>query len=129
MATKFVRGLIYQMDSTGTELSAILRMTYEFWGYCVNGTSSLSVPGGVPTPNGTLGPSNFFENTPNVTLPVMLAGSDGTTTLGSSTFGSVTGGFTAAMAGKYITIWKKQKDGSWRVVADIGNATPAARTN
>ena len=24
--------------------------------------------------------------------------------------------------GKYLTIWKKQADGSWRVVADIGNA-------
>jgi len=26
--------------------------------------------------------------------------------------------------GKYTTIWKKQKDGSWKVVLDMGNASP-----
>lgn len=26
--------------------------------------------------------------------------------------------------GKYVTIWKKQPDGAWRVVVDIGNASP-----
>lgn len=26
--------------------------------------------------------------------------------------------------GKYATIWKKQKDGSWKVVMDMGNASP-----
>jgi ketosteroid isomerase-like protein len=26
--------------------------------------------------------------------------------------------------GKYITIWKKQKDGSWKVVADTGTVDP-----
>lgn len=23
--------------------------------------------------------------------------------------------------GKYLTVWKKQKDGSWKVIADLGN--------
>jgi ketosteroid isomerase-like protein len=27
--------------------------------------------------------------------------------------------------GKYTTIWKKQKDGSWRVILDMGNSSPA----
>ena len=27
--------------------------------------------------------------------------------------------------GKYATIWKKQKDGSWKVVMDMGNSSPA----
>ena len=26
--------------------------------------------------------------------------------------------------GKYTTVWKKQKDGKWKVVLDMGNATP-----
>jgi ketosteroid isomerase-like protein len=26
--------------------------------------------------------------------------------------------------GKYASIWKKQKDGSWKVVMDMGNASP-----
>jgi ketosteroid isomerase-like protein len=28
--------------------------------------------------------------------------------------------------GKYITVWKKQKDGSWKVVADTGTVDPPA---
>jgi ketosteroid isomerase-like protein len=27
---------------------------------------------------------------------------------------------------KYLTIWKKQKDGSWKVAVDVGNSSPAA---
>ena len=27
--------------------------------------------------------------------------------------------------GKYTSIWKKQKDGSWKVALDMGNASPA----
>jgi ketosteroid isomerase-like protein len=26
--------------------------------------------------------------------------------------------------GKYTTIWKKQKDGHWKVVLDMGNSSP-----
>jgi ketosteroid isomerase-like protein len=29
--------------------------------------------------------------------------------------------------GKYTTIWKKQRDGSWKVVLDMGNASPAPK--
>jgi ketosteroid isomerase-like protein len=28
--------------------------------------------------------------------------------------------------GKYATVWKKQKDGSWKVVMDMGNSSPSA---
>jgi ketosteroid isomerase-like protein len=28
--------------------------------------------------------------------------------------------------GKYTSIWKKQKDGSWKVVLDMGNSSPSA---
>jgi ketosteroid isomerase-like protein len=28
--------------------------------------------------------------------------------------------------GKYTSIWKKQKDGSWKVVVDMGNSSPEA---
>jgi len=30
--------------------------------------------------------------------------------------------------GKYVSIWKKQADGSWKVVVDIGNASPPPPT-
>lgn len=29
--------------------------------------------------------------------------------------------------GKYASIWKKQKDSSWKVVVDIGNSSPAPK--
>jgi ketosteroid isomerase-like protein len=29
--------------------------------------------------------------------------------------------------GKYASIWKKQKDGSWKVVLDMGNSSPAPK--
>ena len=28
--------------------------------------------------------------------------------------------------GKYLNIWKKQKDGSWKVAVDIGNSSPGS---
>jgi ketosteroid isomerase-like protein len=31
--------------------------------------------------------------------------------------------------GQYLTQWKKQADGSWRVVADIGNVAPPEKPN
>ena len=30
--------------------------------------------------------------------------------------------------GKYTSIWKKQRDGSWKVVLDMGNSSPAPKT-
>jgi ketosteroid isomerase-like protein len=29
--------------------------------------------------------------------------------------------------GKYMTVWKKQKDGSWKVAVDMGNSRPAPK--
>ena len=29
--------------------------------------------------------------------------------------------------GKYASVWKKQSDGSWKVVMDMGNSSPAAK--
>ncbi len=30
--------------------------------------------------------------------------------------------------GKYTSIWKKQKDGEWKVVVDMGNSSPDPKT-
>jgi ketosteroid isomerase-like protein len=30
--------------------------------------------------------------------------------------------------GKYATVWKKQKDGGWKVVMDMGNSSPAPKS-
>ena len=31
--------------------------------------------------------------------------------------------------GKYMSVWKKQKDGSWKVVVNMGNSSPAPPPN
>jgi ketosteroid isomerase-like protein len=36
-------------------------------------------------------------------------------------------GKAAVEYGKYTSIWKLQKDGSWKVVLDMGNASPAGK--
>lgn len=33
-------------------------------------------------------------------------------------------GKTVTSYGKYASIWKKQKDGQWKVVVDVGNSSP-----
>ena len=30
--------------------------------------------------------------------------------------------------GKYVNVWRKQKDGAWKVILDMGNASPAPTT-
>jgi ketosteroid isomerase-like protein len=36
------------------------------------------------------------------------------------------GGMTLARTGKYVSIWKKQKDGTWKFVLDCGNSVAVA---
>ena len=31
-----------------------------------------------------------------------------------------------AFRGKYMTVWKKDADGNWKFIADLGNSSPAA---
>lgn len=46
-------------------------------------------------------------------------------TFGNYEFSSVSkDGKRSVEHGKYTTIWKKQKDGKWKVVLDMGNANP-----
>lgn len=65
MAKKFIRGLTYD---TGIGLGSLaravysLKFIYEFWGFCINGSSSLTVPGGMPTTPTNM-PSNFTGGT------------------------------------------------------------------
>ena len=49
MATqlRFLRGLIYPYNGGGGSIHEFLKVIYEFWGYCVNGTSALQTPGGM----------------------------------------------------------------------------------
>lgn len=50
-ALRFLRGILYNYNtSPGNQNSGVLEFwkpLYEFWGYCVNGTSALQTPGGM----------------------------------------------------------------------------------
>lgn len=100
MANHWLRGLQVFSGATGGDVSGqVLRLIYEFWGYCVNGTTALTTPGGMPT-TPTNGPANGFEGT-----TVLATGSDGATTDNSETFTSAGASFNSSMVGSYLVVW------------------------
>lgn len=108
MAFKFVRALDWTGQADAIDcFSGVIRFMYEFWGYCVNGTSALTTPGGVPTstPFQTF-PTNHFEGT-----SVLTTGNDGVTSASSSqTFTSAAAAFTSSLIGKHLVTWKPGSD-------------------
>jgi len=99
MARKYLRALQYITGTNGRDIPIFLRICYEFWGYCINGTSSLTTPGGMPaTP--TSAPAGFFEG-----ASVLATGSDGVTSDLGINFNSPSANFNSTMIGKHITIW------------------------
>lgn len=76
--------------------------------------------------------SDFFDpNGPSLTWTPTQAGVVGGGDLGYSTGRSVLKGKDAVgnaveRHAEYLTVWRKQKDGAWRVVFDTGSALPPA---
>lgn len=99
MARKYLRGLQYTTGTNGRDIPIFMRLCYEFWGYCVNGTSSLTTPGGMPT-TPTSGPAGFFEG-----ASVLATGTDGVTHDVGINFDSNSANFSTSLIGKHITIW------------------------
>lgn len=99
MATKYLRGLQYTTATNGRDIPIFMRLCYEFWGYCVNGTSSLTTPGGMPT-TPTSAPAGFFEG-----ASVLATGTDGVTHSIGINFESLSANFSTSLIGKHITIW------------------------
>ena len=99
MATKYLRGLQYTTATNGRDIPIFMKLCYEFWGYCVNGTSSLTTPGGMPT-TPTSGPAGFFEG-----ASVLATGNDGVTHSIGINFESLSANFSTSLIGKHITIW------------------------
>jgi hypothetical protein len=124
MANKYVRALPYTTGNPSNENAFILKFMYEFWGYCVNGGTSLNTPGGFPTVTYTGGglSVNLIEGT-----SVLASGSDGSTILGgatgsgAATFTSASATFTSALVNKYITTWipgsGSSEDSIYRITA------------
>jgi hypothetical protein len=109
---KFIRGMIYPnannifVGSTGG-IAWRMKWAYEFWGFCVNGTSSPTIPGGF-APGGLSLPTNFTGGT-----TLMASGTDGSHPAvsgdlfsGDCIFTSASAPFTTDMVGKALVMWK-----------------------
>lgn len=90
-----------------------MKWAYEFWGFCVNGTASTTIPGGFPT-NGVNFPTNFTGGT-----SLLASGTDGSHDAvsgdlfsGDCIFTSASATFNTAMVGKAIVIWKANSNSS-----------------
>jgi len=75
---------------------------YEFWGFCVNGGTSLTVPGGMAAVSYPVG----FQSGSTVLL---AAGNDGATSFGFDVFESASTNFSkifsGSLIGKYLVTW------------------------
>ena len=101
--------------------------------YYADDSSELEDGGGIVTGKenirkslGTWEPGMSLDWTP--VRAEMAASGDMGYTYGTFVFKSVgKDGKTSAHYGKYATVWKKQKDGSWKVAFDMGNSGPAPK--
>jgi ketosteroid isomerase-like protein len=57
-----------------------------------------------------------------------LVGADVGYTVGRWQRSQMVNGKTAKGQGQYLTVWRKQKDGSWKAVFDTGSSIPVAST-
>lgn len=113
---KFIRGMIYaNANSGGRGIPWRTKWMYEFWGFCVNGTASTTVPGGFAAVNGVNYPANFTGGT-----SLLASGTDGSHPAisgdlfsGDCLFTATSSApFTLAMTGKGLVIWKPNSDSS-----------------
>lgn len=75
MALKFCRSLLYDTGvSAVAKVSHAMKFMYEFWGFCINGTASLTSPGGFAATTPSTMPGNF-----NGVATTIAVGSNGAT--------------------------------------------------
>lgn len=108
--TKFVRSHVATITagSNGCILYW-MKLLYEFWGFCVNGTNDLKTPGGFATLGGTLA-TNYIKMAPGFesgSSVLIASGSDGSTSYGSKTFTAPSIDWTSGtMVGRHIVLWQ-----------------------
>lgn len=104
---KFLRGLTTSNAANAAQsMSYFLRVFYEFWGFCVNGTNDLKAPGGFSTSHTTgtyiVMPTGWESGS----TVLRASGSDGSTFQGTKLFTSPSAKFSASFKGRHITIWE-----------------------
>lgn len=123
MAMKICRALQYvTATSSQHENAQVLKLMYEFWGYCVNGTAALTTPGGLAATTPSTLPAGFLEGS-----SVLATGSNGVTVAGSNQFTSAGATFSLGTHfGKYLVTWipgSNSGDDSIYQIQGVPNAT------
>lgn len=92
MVDHFVRSLIYNTGTANAaKISATMKMMFEFWGFCINGSASLTNPGGFASTTPSTMPGNF-----NGLLTTIAGGSNGQTLPQTAIAVASTAGFPAS---------------------------------
>lgn len=112
MQVKYLRGLEADIPTNNGVPGSTLfnaKLLYEFWGFCVNGSNNLQVPGGFATISGTLAP-NYIRMPTNFesgSAVLIASGSDGSTSYGTDIFIAPSINWTSgSMVGRYLVTWK-----------------------
>lgn len=106
---KFLRALYLGTYSYGSyaNMGIVLRVLWEFWGFCVNGSNDLRIPGGIATSNVTGSYINMPSGFRSSGSILLASGSDGYTIDGSTIFAvSASMPFAPSCVGKWLTLWK-----------------------
>lgn len=106
---KLIKGLISPPDVQFTTVQSgrlFFKFLVEFWGFCINGTNDLQIPGGFAVISGTTLPTNFLSGSGTL----MAVGDDGQTTFGDNVFSSNQTNFlsfgTGSLINRYLVTWK-----------------------
>lgn len=112
-----------------------MKLLYEFWGFCINGSNDLKIPGGFATISGSLAPNYLrmatgFESGSSV---LIASGSDGETPYGGKIFISPSINWTSGtMVGRHIVTWKSGSsstdDSIYQITKIINSSTIAVDT-
>lgn len=109
--SKFVRAHFVNVSQTNTTVNRwTFKLIYEFWGFCVNGTTSLTIPGGFAS-SGSIdapvsGAVGFLPSFQSGSTVLLASGSDGRTDAGNPFFITTAPIFSSTYVGKHIVTWK-----------------------
>lgn len=134
MTAKFIKGLRTNRmtNISGSQPSRMMmKIIYEFWGFCVNGTDNLASPGGFATA-GISFPTAFTSS-----FTLLASGNDGSTTYQSDNFYSPSANFTNihnsltassnGIVNKHIVLWKSSStsrdDSIYRIIGLENSST------
>lgn len=110
LTSKFVRAhFVSPTLSTTVANRWVFKLVYEFWGFCVNGGDSLTVPGGFAS-SGSVNPLSgaviFPAGFESGSTVLLASGSDGMTDAGMPFFNVTNPIFSSSYVGKHLVTWK-----------------------